>query len=72
MIPRLSGCRKVAWWWYWTDNQLGYAVGQGRVSADALKLYQGQGGILSAKFLDFVLFTPFFTGMTLYFSPQHH
>jgi len=71
MIPWLSGCRKVGWW-YWTDYQLGYAVGQGRIPANTLQLYQGQGGILSAKFLDFILFTLVFTGMTFYLSPQHH
>jgi len=71
MIPRLSGCRKMGWW-YWTDNQLGCAVGQGRIPANALQHYQGQGGILSAKFLDFILFTLVFTGMTFYLSPQHY
>jgi len=70
MIPWLSGCRKVGWW-YWTDYQLGYAVGQGRIAVNALQHYQGQRGILSAKFLDFILFTVAFTGMTM-LSPQHH
>jgi hypothetical protein len=59
-------------WWYWTDNQLGFAVGQGRIPANALQHYQRQGGILSARFLDFILFTLVFTGMTFYLSPQHH
>lgn len=71
MIPLLSGCRKLGWW-YWTDNQLGCAVGQSRTPANVLQHYQGQGGILSAKFLDFILFTLVFTGMIFYLSPQHH